>query len=299
LVIVNEFSVALSLDVDEVLPILSELQLHLSLCPLIESLVQVLSDNEVLANLKLGDYSGKAYFRISTGKEDEVTIVVIEGHDDLSLELRLGVVGRKLLGKPLTIIRGRVSVKSANEKALKPHVKGFVESYTNKLIDELPAVIEAYKKGLIKRIETKPPPTEAVPEERVKPEEPPKPPTEGVRVGLAENPVALEDEVFLSNIILKSKALNEIREELSGPELLTRLSKEYTETKLKTLYVLAVDPEGNKVRILFRDGIIIGVRTESREGAVTNGAEALRKLKEVGKRVWRITTYSLPEELTY
>jgi len=44
--------------------------------------------------------------------------------------------------------------------------------------------------------------------------------------------------------------------------------------------------------------VIVGVRIELREGAVINGAEALRRLSEVGKRMWRITTYSLPEDLT-
>jgi len=298
LVIVNEFSVALSLHVDEVLPILSDLQLHLGLWPIIESLIEVLSGGEVLANLRIGDYSSKARFRLSTNREGEVVIIVIEGRDDLSLELRLSVVGRELLGKLLTIVRGRVSVKSANEKALKPRVKEFIESYTNRLIEELPAVIEAWKKGLVKRAGVAQPATEVVPVEQVKREELPKPSAEVVKVGLAENPAALEDEVLLSKIILKSRTLNEVREELGGPELLTRLSKECAEAKLKTLYALAADAEGNKVRVLIKDGVIVGVRIELREGAVINGAEALRRLSELGKRMWRITTYSLPEELT-
>ncbi|MEM4032513.1 MAG: hypothetical protein QXV53_04355, partial [Zestosphaera sp.] len=88
-VIVNEFSMAFSLDVKDVLPVLSDLQLHLSLWPIVESLVEVLSDNEVVANLKIGDSLSKTHFRISVSKEDEVNIVKIEGHDDLSLELRL------------------------------------------------------------------------------------------------------------------------------------------------------------------------------------------------------------------
>jgi len=293
LVIVNEFSVALSLDVDEVLPILSDLQLHLSLWPIISSSIEVLSGSEVLANLRIGDYSGRARFRLSTSREDEVTIIVIEGRNDLSLELRVSVVGRELLGKPLTIVRGRVSVKSANEKALKSHVKEFIESYTNKLIDELPVVIEAWRKGLVERVGATQPPAKVVPGEQARREEVPKPPPEVAGVSLAENPAALEDEVLLSNIILKSRTLNEIREELSGSELLTRLSKEYTETKLKTLYALAMDTEGNKVRVLIKDSVIIGVRVELKEGAIINGAEALGKLREVSKRMWRITTYTL------
>ncbi|MEM0244818.1 MAG: hypothetical protein QXM42_06320 [Zestosphaera sp.] len=298
-VIVNEFSMAFSLDVKDVLPVLSDLQLHLSLWPIVESLVEVLSDNEVVANLKIGDSLSKTHFRISVSKEDEVNIVKIEGHDDLSLELRLSIVGRVMLGSPLTLVKGRISVKSANEKKLKPYIKEFVDAYQNRLIEVLPAVIEAWKKRLAEKVEEKVEvatqlPEKTVIEERVTREEPPKLKLEGLNI--VENPVALEDEVLLSNIILKSQILKTVREELSGPELLRRLSEIYLETKLRTLYVLAVDSENNKVRILIRDGVITGLRIELREGVVVNGVEALKKLKEMDKRVLKITTYSMPEE---
>lgn len=295
MVIVNEFSMAFSLDVKDVLPVLSDLQLHLSLWPIVESLVEVLSDNEVVANLKIGDSLSKTHFRISVSKEDEVNIVKIEGHDDLSLELRLSIVGRVMLGSPLTLVKGRISVKSANEKKLKPYIKEFVDAYQNRLIEVLPAVIEAWKKRLAEKVEVATQlPEKTVIEERVTREEQPKLELEGLSI--VENPVALEDEVLLSNIILKSQILKTVREELSGPELLRRLSEIYLETKLRTLYVLAVDSENNKVRILIRDGVITGLRIELREGVVVNGVEALKKLKEMDKRVLKITTYSMPEE---
>ncbi|MFN3268903.1 MAG: hypothetical protein ACK416_06570, partial [Zestosphaera sp.] len=171
----------------------------------------------------------------------------------------------------------------------------FVEAYQNRLIDSLPAVIEAWKKGLTKKVEKKVevvmPPEKVVPEERVK--------HEGLLgVSLEENPVALEDEILLSNLILKSQILRTTKEELSGSELLRRLSEIYLETKLKTLYALAVDAEGNKVRVLIRNSVIVGVRIELKEGMIINGAKALEKLKEINKKTWRITTYSVFEELS-
>ncbi|MEM2804325.1 MAG: hypothetical protein QXL26_02760, partial [Zestosphaera sp.] len=191
-VIVNEFSMAFSLDVKDVLPVLSDLQLHLSLWPIVESLVEVLSDNEVVANLKIGDSLSKTHFRISVSKEDEVNIVKIEGHDDLSLELRLSIVGRVMLGSPLTLVKGRISVKSANEKKLKPYIKEFVDAYQNRLIEVLPAVIEAWKKRLAEKVEVATQlPEKTVIEERVTREEPPKLKLEGLNI--TENPVALED----------------------------------------------------------------------------------------------------------
>lgn len=299
--LVNEFSIALPLDVKEVLPVLSDLQLHLGLWPTIESLVEVLSDNEVIANLKVGSSLSKVRFRISTSKEGEVGIVIIEGHDDLSLELRLSIVGRKVLDSSLTLVKGRVTVKSANEKALKPHIKEFIEAYQKRLINALPAVIEAWKKGLTKKMEKKAEvvtqlPEKTIREERVEQEEPHKLKHELAGVNLAENPIILEDEILLSNLILKSQILRTVREELSGPELLKRLNEIYSETKLRTLYVLVADTENNKVRILIRDGVIVGVRLESREGTAINGVEAVKKLRETGKKTWRITTYSVPEE---
>lgn len=298
MVITNEFSIALPLDIKEVLPVLSDLQLHLGLCHIIESIAEVLSDNEVVANLKMGDYLGKMRFRISTSKEDETNVVIIEGRNDLSLELRLGIVGRKVLGNPLTLVKGKVTVKSANEKALKPHVKEFVEAYQKRLIDALPAIIDAWKRGLIKKVERKAeivtkPPEKAVHEELVKREELPKPKPVLSGVRLAENPVALEDETSLSNIILKSQILRTLKEEISGSELLRKLNEAYLETKLKTLYMLAVDAETNKARMLIREGVIVGVRFESKEGAVVNGMEAVKKLEGMGKRTWRITIYSV------
>lgn len=299
--IVDEFSIALPLDIKEVLPVLSDLQLHLSLWPTIESLIKVLSDNEVIANLKMSGSLSKTRFRIYTSKEGEADIVIIEGHDDLSLELRLSIVGRKVLDSPLTLVKGRVAVKSANEKALKPHIKEFVEVYQKRLINALPAVIEAWKKGLTKKMEKKAevvtqPPEKTVHEERVKREELPKLEHEIAGVNLAENPAILEDDILLSNLILKSQILRTVREEVSGLELLKRLNEIYSETKLGALYVLAADTENNKVRILIRDGITVGVRFESIDGTVINGVEAVKKLREVGKKTWRITTYSVPEE---
>ncbi|MEM0025534.1 MAG: hypothetical protein QXV41_03080, partial [Zestosphaera sp.] len=194
MVIVNEFSMAFSLDVKDVLPVLSDLQLHLSLWPIVESLVEVLSDNEVVANLKIGDSLSKTHFRISVSKEDEVNIVKIEGHDDLSLELRLSIVGRVMLGSPLTLVKGRISVKSANEKKLKQYIKEFVDAYQNRLIEVLPAVIEAWKKRLAEKVEVATQlPEKTVIEERVTREEQPKLELEGLNI--VENPVALEDEV--------------------------------------------------------------------------------------------------------
>lgn len=119
-------------------------------------------------------------------------------------------------------------------------------------------------------------------EERAAREELPELKLAGLSIG--ENPIALEDEILLSNIILKSQILKTLREELSGSELLRRLSEIYLETKLKTLYVLAIDTENNRARILIRDGIITGLRIELREGVVASGAEALKKLKEVSKK---------------
>ncbi|MEO3993539.1 MAG: hypothetical protein QN229_04495 [Desulfurococcaceae archaeon TW002] len=291
--IVNEFSVALPLDTNEVISVLSDIQLHLSLWPVIESLIEVLSNNEVLANVRIGNSVSRVRFKIGSGKEDEASIVTIEGRNDFSLELRLSIVSRRLLGSPLTLVRGRVIVKSANEKVLKPYIKEFVEAYQNRLIDLLPAVIEAWKKGLTKKAEKKmeivTPSEKVVLEKQAKREE-----LQGV--SLEENPAILEDEILLSNLILKSQISRTTKEELSGSELLKRLSEIYLETKLKTLYALAVDAEGNKVRVLIRNSTIVGVRIESKEGMIINGAEALKKLKEINKKAWRITTYLVPEK---
>ncbi|MEM4485761.1 MAG: hypothetical protein QW116_00785 [Zestosphaera sp.] len=298
--IVNEFSVASPLDASEVLTILADLQLHLSLWPVLESLAEVLSDNEVLADLKVGDSLSRVHLKMSTSKEGEVTVITVEGHNDLSLELRLSVVGRKLVGRPLTLIRGRIVVKSANEKALKPYIKTFVEAYQNRLIGALPTVLDAWRKGLVKKMGVRaaaPPPVEAAPKELPKREELPKPELKLEGVNLVTSPTALDDEVLVSNIILKSQILSTMKEELSGLELLRRLSEMYTGTGLKTLYTLAIDAEGNKVRVLFRDDAIVGVRVELREGTIISGVDAVKRLKELDKKVWRISTYSIPNEL--
>lgn len=316
--IVNEFSIALPLDTNEVISVLSDIQLHLSLWPVIGSLVEVLSNNEVLASVKIGNSVSKVRFKISSSKEGEVSIVTIEGRNDLSLELKLSIVNvnrrlldspptlliacrrplplsARLLDSPLTLVKGRITVKSANEKVLKPYVKEFVKAYQNTLINSLPAVIEAWKKGLTKKVEKKvevvTPPEKVVPKERAVHKE-------LLGVSLEENPAALEDEILLSNLILNSQILRTTKEELSGSELLRRLSEIYLETKLKTLYVLAVDAEDNKVRVLIRNSVIVGVRIELKDGMIINGAKALEKLKEIHKKTWKIITYSVFKELS-
>lgn len=315
--IVHKFSVILSLSSSEVCSVLSDIQLHLSLLPIFTSLVEVLSDNEVVADLRIGDVSSRARMTVNTSVEGSTTVIVLEGHDDLSLTLKLNVerleVGESAakwkLGtgegitqlKSLTLIKGEVMVKSANEKVLRPHIKPFIDTYQSRLNETLPVVVDAWRKGLIKKAEpvakvvtpvqeVKPPEAPPIAEER-----PAK--SEELRMPMTKDPRLLEDEIKLSEIIIRSQVTGTSKVELSGAELLEKLMEFYKEGAAKLIYLLVTDAEGNKARFLIKDAEVVGARIELQRGPVLNGIAAIEKLREVGRRIWRVSIHTIPEDI--
>ncbi len=315
--IVHKFSVILPLSSSEVCLMLSDIQLHLSLLPIFTSLAGVLSDNEVIADLKIGEVSSRARMTVNTSVEGNITVIVLEGRDDLSLVLKLnverlevgeraaqwklGVGGETAQLKPLTLIRGEVTVRSANEKVLRPHIKTFIDTYQSRLNETLPAVVEMWRKGLIKKVE--PVAKVVAPAQEVKPPEAP-PIAEGgpaklekLTIPMTEDPRLLEDEIKLSEIIIRSQVMGTSKAELSGAELLEKLMEFHKESAAKLTYLLATDAEGNKARFLIKDKEVVGVRIELQKGLVLNGSGAIEKLKQIGRKVWRVSIHSIPEDL--
>ncbi|MCD6428654.1 MAG: hypothetical protein J7L12_03455 [Desulfurococcales archaeon] len=118
---------------------------------------------------------------------------------------------------------------------------------------------------------------------------------------VAEDPRALEDEVLLSMLMLKSELIATVRVEASCRDLLKYVSEALPQHvrnfQRENVYVSVRTPEKH-VRLLYSKGKLIGVRVDLADGTVVNGREAVANLlgsEEVIKA--RAYVFRVPEDV--
>ncbi|MEM2020879.1 MAG: hypothetical protein QXP80_01465 [Zestosphaera sp.] len=295
------------LPLDDVMIILGDLRLHLSLWSFSEVYVETIhkmQDNEGEIDLKIGGVRNKLGIKLKTTKVGDAQVIELEGQGDVYLLFKLDIVTRGLF----TLLTGRLTVKSSflKERRIEDSLGRFIENLRRKLIYELPALVEPLKKEKEKveapqPVAAPPPPTVAAVKPSVEPPAPPpppQPPSESEELFKAYgDPRALEDEVKLSLILLKSQLIASKKEELHGREIITTLKKKYEEVKTTTLFNNLIDDEGYRVKILVDKGKVVGFRVERPDGMIMNGSDALKFTNELPRKSWRIYMYSVPPEL--
>jgi hypothetical protein len=305
--IVRSFEAVIPLSPDDVLLVLGDLRLHLSLWSFSEVYVDKIREirgNEGVIDLVIGDTTNRLNIKLKTTSTNEVKVVELEGQGDIYLFLRIEVSIRGLF----TLLTGRLTVKSSffKERRIEGALVRFLDNLRRKMIYELPLVVEPLKKGrvtpppsqpLVEPVKSAPAPQ---PREEVKAAEEVKPPTSPAKplkpVAPFEefgDPRGLEDEVFLSMLILKSQLISSLKREVSGEAIIPAVMNIYKESKINVMYSNWIDEEGNRVKALIRDGNLTGFRVEAKDGKILNGREALEYVAKLGKKPWRIYIYSV------
>jgi len=307
--IVRSFEAVIPLSPDDVLLVLGDLRLHLSLWSFSEVYVDKIHeirDNEGVVDLVIGDTTNRLNIKLKITSTNEVKVVELEGQGDIYMFLRIDVGIRGLF----TLLTGRLTVKSSffKERRIEGALVKFLDNLRRKMVYELPLIVEPLKRGKVTPSQPAQPvvepvkPAPAAPQpreevkvaEEVKPETPPsKPLKPAVPFGELGDPRELEDEVFLSMLILKSQLISSLKREVSGDAIIPAGMSIYRESKISAMYSNWVDEEGNRVKALIRDGNLTGFRVEGKDGKILNGREALEFVAKLGKKPWRIYIYSV------
>lgn len=306
--IVKSFEAVIPLSPEDVMLVLGDLRLYLSLWSFSEVYVDrihEIKDSEGVIELVIGDTINRLNIKLKITSTNEVKIIELEGQGDIYLLLRLDVGVRGLF----TLLTGRLIVKSSffKERKIESALVRFLDNFRRKMIYELPVIVEPLKRGKIARPQpvvepAKPAPVVTPPKEEVKvvteevkpPPTPPKPLKPAEPLKELGDPRELENEVFLSMIILKSQLIGSLKREVSGESIVPIVMSIYKEGKVSTMYSNWVDEEGNRVKTLIRDGNLTGFRVEKKDGTVLNGREALNYVVGLERRPWRIYIYSVP-----
>jgi len=306
--IVKSFEAVIPLSPEDVMLVLGDLRLYLSLWSFSEVYVDrihEIKDSEGVIELVIGDTINRLNIKLKITSTNEVKIIELEGQGDIYLLLRLDVGVRGLF----TLLTGRLIVKSSffKERKIESALVRFLDNFRRKMIYELPVIVEPLKRGKIARPQpvvepAKPAPVVTPPKEEVKvvteevkpPPTPPKPLKPAEPLKELGDPRELENEVFLSMIILKSQLIGSLKREVSGESIVPIVMSIYKEGKVSIMYSNWVDEEGNRVKTLIRDGNLTGFRVEKKDGTVLNGREALNYVVGLERRPWRIYIYSVP-----
>ena len=307
--IVRSFEAVIPLSPDDALLVLGDLRLHLSLWSFSEVYVDKIHeirDNEGVIDLVIGDTTNRLNIKLKITSTNEVKVIELEGQGDIYMFLRIDVGIRGLF----TLLTGRLTVKSSffKERRIEGALVKFLDNLRRKMVYELPLIVEPLKRGKVTPPQPAQPvvepvkPASAAPQpreevkvaEEVKPQTPPsKPLKPAIPFEELGDPRELEDEVFLSMLILKSQLISSLKKEVSGDAIIPAVMSIYGESKISVMYSNWVDEEGNRVKALIRDGNLTGFRVERKDGKILNGREALEFVAKLEKKPWRIYIYSV------
>ncbi len=324
MVIERSFEVVTVVPPEDVLEILSDLELSIPMWSIYESM-ELISDNEAYVTLRI---SGSTY-RLRLRLRRERNRIVIEGTGPITLTIVINVE-RRGAG---TIISGKVTVKAGffRERILAPGIAAFIDDTKNKVMFQLPMIAEVYKER--KKILEKPrekvegvkkpevkapapqpkqPPQPAEREVKPRPEEirgyeeapkkveereevpAPKPAKVPTRVNIIANPDKLGDELVLGMILLKSELIDTTKVSLSGEEVLNQVSRKYSDLKEDVLYINIRSSDGKiNMKFLIEKGVLTGVRADLQD-RVLNGKEALEHIMSLPKVEGRMYIFKVP-----
>ena len=322
MVIERSFEVVTVVPPEDVLEILSDLELSIPMWSIYESM-ELINDNEAYVTLRI---SGSTY-RLRLRLRRERNRIIIEGSGPITLTIVINVE-RRGAG---TIISGKVVVRAGffKERILAPGIAAFIDDTKNKIMFQLPMIAEVYRE---RRKVVGKPSGEEKPEKKIEevkekevrklapqPRQPQTPvrqeaksvsketprkleekkvsvrePVKVLKMNITENPDKLADELVLGMILLKSELIDTIRLSVSGEELLNQVSRRYSDLKESTLYI-NVRSSDRKVNIKFliENGTLTGVRVDLQEKSL-NGKEALEHIISMPKVDGRMYIFKVP-----
>lgn len=306
LVIERRFEIVTATPPDKVIEILMDPELLLPLWSIYESM-ELKGKNTADAVIRLAGTNYTVKVTISsttTGKGGGSVKVVAQGQVNISMTFNIEPKGLGSLVSCQLVVRAGFF----RERLIAPSIATFMDDLKNKLVFQLPSMAEAVKARVptpakptppeIKPIvEEKPaPPPPKVEKERPAPPKPAKPPApskprEGII--LLEDPRALEDEVTVGLILLKSELVETYKINIPSDKLIDELDKLRSKYKEVPIYV-NIRGDDKSVKILLIKNEVKGVRIDLSDGRSLNGVEALKEMNKDESVKGRVYVFKIP-----
>ncbi len=314
----RSFEVITAIPPDDVFEILGRLDMHIPLWSIYESMNQI-SENEAEVTVRIAGAIYKLKIKMTTVEGKASKTVSIEGQGQIYFHLKL-TIEKRGTG---SLVTGFVTVKGGffRERVLSSGVATFIDDLKNKIMFQIPSIVEALKRRkavkemvtppaapkaaeAAKAEEVKPPkkheaPAPApTPKKEVKEEKPKKPKKKHEGLTIPENPEALSDEVTLGMILLKSEMIDIKDHKCSGKEFEKLLEAVWTEHKDKgILYINVRTKDKLNMKFLIKGKDVIGVRLDHPDEGTINGKEALKKIKDVKTIQGKVYIFKVPPEV--
>ncbi len=318
MVIKRTFEVLTLAPPDTVAEILRDMELHLPLWSIFESMSK-LNENEAQVRLRIAGALYDARVKLEHTPRGRAHFIKVTVLGQVNFTLTYEIMPRGTG----SIISGNLVFRAGflRERLLGSSIVAFVDDLKNKLIFQLPAIAEAVKSRKAAKAPPRRPTLQpairqptltpetaskrktepAVKAEEQKPVAPAKP-TEGkaVKVGeltIVDNPSALEDPVILGSIILKASLEKIEKISINGSELISALSRLISDVAKKGPIYANVRTEKTNIKVLIKDGKVIGLRIEEPDKPPINGKDAVKRLGELGELSGRLYIFTAPEEV--
>ncbi len=319
MVIKRTFEVLTLAPPDTVAEILRDLELHLPLWSIFESMNK-LNENEAQIRLRIAGalYDARVKLEYTSRGRAHFIKVTVQGQVNFTLTYEIMPRGTG------SIISGNLVFRAGflRERLLGSSIVAFVDDLKNKLIFQLPAIAEAVKSRKAAKAPPRRPtlqpairqPTltpattheeegkftktkieEAKPITSARAEE-----GKAIKTGklaVVDNPSALEDPVLLGSIILKASLERTERIVTDGSKLLSELSKLVGDIVKKGPVYANVRTEKINIKVLIKGGRIVGLRIEEPDKPPINGNDAIKRLKELGELRGRLYVFTVPEDV--
>lgn len=319
MVIKRTFEVLTLAPPDMVAEILRDLELHLSLWSIFESMTK-LNENEAQIRLRIAGSLYNARVRLEHTPRGKVHFIKVTVQGQVNFTLTYEIMPRGTG----SIISGNLVFRAGflRERLLGSSIVAFIDDLKNKLIFQLPAIAEAVKARKAAKAPPRRPTLQpairqptltpvTTPKEKGRPaatkieETKPAAPAraeevEAIKVGeltIVDNPSALEDPVLLGSIILKASLERTERISTNGSELLSELSKLVGDIAEKGPVYANVRTEKINIKVLIKGGKVIGLRIEEPDKPPINGRDAVKRLKELGELSGRLYIFAVPEDV--
>ncbi len=309
MVIKRTFEVLTLAPPDTVAEILRDLELHLPLWSIFESMNKI-NENEAQVRLRIAGALYDARVKLEHTPRGKAHFIKVTVQGQVNFTLTYEVMPRGTG----SIISGNLVFRAGflRERLLGSSIVAFIDDLKNKLIFQLPAIAEAVKSRKTAKAPPRRPTLQpairqptltpaTTPKKEEKPETPAKAEAgEVIKAGeltIANNPTALEDPVLLGSIILKASLEKTERISTRGSELLSDLSKIISDTAKKGPVYANVRTEKINIKVLVKGGKVIGLRIEEPDKPPVNGDDAVKMLKELGELSGRLYIFTVPEDV--
>lgn len=319
MVIRRTFEVMTLAPPDTVAEILRDMEMHLPLWSIFESMNK-LNENEAQVRLRIAGALYDARVKLEHTPRGKAHLIKVTVQGQVNFTLTYEIMPRGMG----SIISGNMVFRAGflRERLLGASMVAFIDDLKNKLIFQLPSIAEAIRSRKAAKAPprrptlqpairqptltpavtpTKEEKSEATKVAEARPAAPAKAGEEkAIETGgltVVDNPSALEDPVILGSIILKASLERTERITASGSELLSKLSELLGDIAKKGAVYANLRTEKINIKVLIKKGEVIGIRVEEPDKPPINGREAMKKLGELGELSGRLYVFSVPEEV--